>query len=206
MRKVIDTATRTYHWLFAICFLGAYLTAESEKFRLLHATLGYTMAGLLVFRVLWGLFGPRHVRLSAMFRKLGGYKTLVAAYRNGTLMQFANLRQAANVLMTAVIVILLLLVIPLTLSGYTIFNDLTGHWMEEIHESVGEFMLAMVIFHLAMIGIVSVLRRNNLTQSMLTGYTAGDGPDLIKQDHRLISVVMVVSVMSWMIGYMFYLN
>jgi len=206
MRKVIDTATRTYHWLFAISFLGAYLTAESEKFRLLHVTLGYTMAGLLVFRVLWGLFGPRHVRLSAMFRKLGGYKTLVAAYRNGTLMQFANLRQAANVLMTAVIVILLLLVIPLTLSGYTIFNDLAGHWMEEIHESVGEFMLAMVIFHLAMIGIVSVLRRNNLSKSMMTGYTAGDGPDLIKQDHRLISVVMVVSVMSWMIGYMFYLN
>ena len=51
-RKVIDAATRMFHWLFAFCFLGAYVTAESETFRLIHVTLGYTMAGLLVFRIL----------------------------------------------------------------------------------------------------------------------------------------------------------
>ncbi len=37
---------------------------------LLHVTLGYTLAGLLAFRVLYGLFGPRHARLGLMLRKL----------------------------------------------------------------------------------------------------------------------------------------
>lgn len=40
-----------FHWLFALSFVGAYLSAESEHWRLLHVTLGYSFAGLLVFRV-----------------------------------------------------------------------------------------------------------------------------------------------------------
>lgn len=51
-RRVVDAPTRAFHWLFALCFVGAYLTADSESWRLMHVTLGYTLAGLLVFRVL----------------------------------------------------------------------------------------------------------------------------------------------------------
>ena len=62
-RLMIDAPTRMFHWLFALSFLGAYLTADGERWRMLHVTLGYTMAGLLVFRVLYGLFGPRQASL-----------------------------------------------------------------------------------------------------------------------------------------------
>jgi cytochrome b len=70
MRRVVDAPTRVFHALFALTFLGAYLTAEGEAMRLLHVTLGYTLAGLLVFRVVYGLVGPRHARLSLLWRKL----------------------------------------------------------------------------------------------------------------------------------------
>ena len=58
-RRVTDAPTRMFHWLFALSFAGAYATADGEHWRLLHVTLGYTMAGLLAFRVLYGLLGPR---------------------------------------------------------------------------------------------------------------------------------------------------
>ena len=58
-RLVTDAPTRMFHWLFALSFVGAYLTADGERWRLLHVTLGYTMAGLLGFRLLYGIFGPR---------------------------------------------------------------------------------------------------------------------------------------------------
>lgn len=48
-RRVTDAPTRMFHWLFALCFVGAYATADGEHWRLLHVTLGYTMAGLLGF-------------------------------------------------------------------------------------------------------------------------------------------------------------
>ena len=202
MRKVVDAATRTYHWLFAASFVGAYITADSEMFRLLHVTLGYTMIGLLVFRVLWGIVGPRQMRLSAMFRKLQGFKGLVAAYRAGEWLQTPQLKQSVNLLMTMVIVALLFAVIPLTLSGYVVFNELAGEWVEEIHEFFGEFMLYLVVMHLVMIAIVSVIRRSNLAKSMLTGYVAGTGPDLIKQDYKWVAVSMMAGVTVWMLWYM----
>ena len=55
-----------FHWLLALCFVGAYASGDSVHWRALHVTLGYTMAGLLGFRLLYGLFGPRHARLSLL--------------------------------------------------------------------------------------------------------------------------------------------
>ena len=71
-RLVTDAPTRMFHWLFALSFVGAYLTADGEHWRLLHVTLGYTMAGLLLFRLLYGVFGPRQASLGLMWRKLAG--------------------------------------------------------------------------------------------------------------------------------------
>ncbi|HET7525957.1 MAG TPA: cytochrome b/b6 domain-containing protein, partial [Burkholderiaceae bacterium] len=65
---VWDAPVRVFHWLMVLSFAGAYLTAESERWRLLHVTLGYTMAGLLAFRIVWGLIGTRHARFASFVR------------------------------------------------------------------------------------------------------------------------------------------
>jgi cytochrome b len=65
---VWDAPVRVFHWLMVLSFAGAYLTAESERWRLVHVSLGYTMAGLLVFRILWGLLGTPYARFSSFVR------------------------------------------------------------------------------------------------------------------------------------------
>ena len=65
---VWDAPVRVFHWLMVACFATAYLTAETERWRLLHVTAGYTMAGLVAFRLLWGLFGTRHARFASFVR------------------------------------------------------------------------------------------------------------------------------------------
>ena len=67
IRKVLvwDAPVRVFHWLMVLSFAGAYLTAENERWRLVHVTLGYTMAGLVAFRIVWGLVGTRHARFSS---------------------------------------------------------------------------------------------------------------------------------------------
>ncbi len=69
-RKILvwDAPVRVFHWLMVFSFAGAYLTAESERWRMLHVTLGYTMAGLVVFRIVWGLVGTRYARFSDFVR------------------------------------------------------------------------------------------------------------------------------------------
>ena len=68
---VWDAPVRLFHWLTVLSFAGAWLTAESERWRLLHVTLGYTLAGLVVFRLLWGLVGTRHARFATQVHGKG---------------------------------------------------------------------------------------------------------------------------------------
>ena len=210
-RKVIDTPTRVFHWLFAFCFLGAYITAESESFRKIHATLGYTMAGLLVFRIIWGLVGPKHVRLSMMYRKLAGISDWLKSFQKFRTLSFKDLsaftiinwKQGQNLLMAIAVLALLVMVIPVTLTGYATYNDWGWRWVQKIHESMGEFYLFIVLVHLALIALLSVLRLKNIAQPMITGKTAGPGPDLIKQEHRFIAGLLFSSVLLWWLSQCF---
>ncbi|MGM9424891.1 cytochrome b/b6 domain-containing protein [Hydrogenophaga sp. MI9] len=200
-RRTIDAPMRMFHWLFALSFLGAYLTADGERWRMLHVTLGYTMAGLLGFRILYGLFGPKQASLSALWRKLSGAPAWLASLRSGESRSAGFLRQGQNLLMALAVVALLVIVLPLTLSGYATYNDwgdvLGGEWLEELHELFGNLMLALVLGHLGLIAALSVLRRQNQAAPMLTGRVAGPGPDLVKQNRGWLAGLVLLAVLAF---------
>jgi cytochrome b len=193
-RRVTDAATRTFHWLFALSFAGAWLTAESERWRLVHVTLGYTLAGLLAFRLVWGLVGPRPARLSTLWRKLAALPGWLEGWRTGQ----PNGRQAQNLLMAGTIALLLLAVVPLTLSGYATYEEWggerVGEWLEELHELFANGMLALVGLHLALIAALSGLRGSNLARPMLTGRVTGPGPDLIARPMAVVAALVALGV------------
>jgi len=66
---VWDIPTRVFHWLLVLSFAGAYLTAESERYRDIHVVLGYTLLGLIAFRLLWGFFGTRYAQFRSFLFK-----------------------------------------------------------------------------------------------------------------------------------------
>lgn len=207
-RRVIDAPTRVFHWLFALCFVGAYLTADGERWRLLHVVLGYTLAGLLAFRVLYGLLGPRQARLSTLWNKLGNapfwLRSIKAAWFERPVdgrPKAVNWRQGQNLAMAAAVVTMLLLVLPLTFSGYAVFHEWGGDWLvellEEVHEAVGELFLWVVLLHLGLILLMSLLRRKNQALPMLTGRVEGAGPDLARRNHRWLALLLLVGVLSY---------
>lgn len=200
-RRVTDAPTRMFHWLFALSFLGAYLTADGESWRLLHVTLGYTLAGLLVFRVLYGLLGPRQAGLGLMWRKLAGAPAWLRSLTSGPSPTGINWRQGQNLLMALAIVALLVMVVPLTLSGYATYNDwgdfLGGDWLEEVHEFFGEAFLFVVLAHLALIAGLSLLRRKNQALPMLTGRIDGKGPDLVQKNRVWLAALLLLAVLAF---------
>jgi cytochrome b len=190
-----------FHGLFALCFVGAYLSADGERWRMLHVTLGYTLAGLLGLRVFYGLFGPKHARLSLMWRKLGSAPAWLRSLPEARSISGINWRQGQNLLMALGVIALLLLVLPLTLSGYATYNDwgdfLGGDWLEDLHEFFGEAMLAVVLAHVALIAALSLLRRKNQAQPMLTGRVEGAVLDLAKKNHAWLAAVLLLSVFAF---------
>lgn len=197
LRRVVDAPTRMFHWLFALSFLGAYVTADGESFRLLHVTLGYTMAGLLVFRVLYGLFGPKQAGLGALWRKLSSAPMWFRSLTRMRSLGDVNWRQGQNLLMALAVLALLVLVIPITLTGYGTYNDWGGEWLEDLHEVVGETLLWVVLAHLALVLGLSVLRGKNQVTPMLTGQVEGPGPHLVQKNRGWLAGLLLVAVLAY---------
>lgn len=203
-RRMVDAPTRVFHWLFALNFLGAYLTADGESWRMLHVILGYTLAGLLAFRMLYGVWGPPQARLSLLWRKLtSGPQWLKSLASNAAAGPHAsiNWRQGQNLLMALAVVALRVLTVPLTLSGYATFNDwgdfLGGDGVEDVHEVMGDAFLIVVLTHLALIAGLSLMRKKNVAQALLTGRMEGPGPDLASRNHRLLALLLLVAVLAY---------
>lgn len=200
-RRVVDAPMRMFHALFAASFLGAYLTAESEHWRLLHVSLGYTFAGLLGFRVLYGVFGPAQVRLGALWRRVVGLPAWLRTLRGAPSLAAVNWRQGQNLAMGLAIVSMLALVLPLVLSGYGSYNEwgdaLGGDLWEEAHEFFGNAFLAVVLAHLGLIAGLSVLRRQNLALPMLTGRVRGAGPNLVRHNRAWLAGLLLLAVLGF---------
>ena len=79
---------------------------------------------------------------------------------------FEPTRRAAAL---AGIVLLLGLALAAAASGWSVYNDLGGDWLEEAHEFLAGAMLAIVGVHLAGVALSSWLHRENLVGAMLTG-------------------------------------
>lgn len=202
-RRVNDLATRTFHWLFAFSFLGAYVTADFERLRGVHVALGYTMLGLLGFRIVWGLVGPKHVRLKLLFGKLSGLRGWFRDAKLASSIQTIPWKQGQNLLMAIVVACLLMLVLPLVGSGYLVNNDMGGKFIENAHEFFGELYLWIVVGHLALIALISLLRLRNMASPMLTGKVPGPGPDLVKADQRLWAAMLVLGCIAWWVWSLF---
>jgi cytochrome b len=196
-RKILvwDAPVRVFHWLTVLSFAGAYLTSESEQWRLVHVTLGYTLAGLVVFRIGWGLVGTRHARFSSFVRGPGA----IAAYLKGMVQGRPEHHVGHNPAGALAIVALLGLAGLVTTAGWASFNDFGGEWIKELHEGAANVMLAIVGVHVAGVLVGSWMHRDNLIGSMLTGRKTGRPEDAVRSAWRSVAALMVVAVASFWI-------
>lgn len=166
---VWDAPTRVFHWLLAASFAGAYLTSESERFRDIHVLLGYTLLGLIGFRLLWGFVGTRHAR----FRAFAFGPRQVIGYVRSLLSPAPKHYVGHNPAGSWAIYLILGLGILCGITGYASYAEIGGDWMEELHESIAGGMLAVVVIHVSGVIVSSLLHRENLVRSMINGYKTG---------------------------------
>ncbi len=191
--KVWDAPVRVSHWLLALSFAGAYLTAEGEEWRLVHATLGYTVGGLLVFRVLWGLLGTRYARFASFLR---GH-TAIAAYAKSMLRGKPLHYTGHNPAGAVAIVLMILLGLGQLATGWAIYNDIGGEWLEDLHEIGGNAMLTVVLVHIAGVVVASVLHRSNLARAMVTGNKPGQLQEAIPRTWPLLGALVLAVVLGF---------
>ena len=200
MNKILvwDWPVRIGHWLMAASFCIAWLTAESETFRLVHVVSGATVFAVATFRLVWGLIGTRYARFadfvhgpSAVRRYIGSLLRLQPEHQTGH-----------NPAGGWAIVALLGLGIATSVAGWAIYNDIGGHLLEELHEGLAATMLTVVIIHLAGVFSGSMLHGENLVRAMLTGFKNGLPEQAIVSARPLAALLLLswIGLAGWFIA------
>jgi cytochrome b len=190
--NVWDLPTRAFHWLLVLSFAGAFITAESERVRDVHVALGYAFAGLIAFRLAWGVVGGRHARFASFVR---GPRT-VGRYLRSLFTRSPEHHAGHNPAGGWAILAILALGMVTVVSGYMAYNELGGRGLGELHEVAANALLGLVFLHVAAVVVSSFVHRENLVAAMITGRKNGAPEDGIAGTRWAPAVALAAAVVG----------
>jgi cytochrome b len=190
---VWDAPVRVFHWLLVLSFAAAWLTAEGERWRLVHITAGYTVAGLVAFRIVWGLVGSRHARFGDFVR---GPRAIAAYF--GSLLRGRPQHHAGHNPAGALAIVALLALAALTVAaGWASYMEVGSEWLGEAHEALASIMLAVVVVHVLAVIASSWLHRENLVAAMIHGRKLVAPSEGIRRTWGAVAAVLLVAVLGF---------
>lgn len=193
MKKILvwDIPTRLFHWLFALSFTVAFITAEVDGWIAMHVFSGLLMFMLIAWRVLWGIIGSRYARFSSfLFSPVTAVKYLTDTLRGKTERHIGH-----NPAGSWAIYLLLLLGVGISISGLTLLS--AGEQCEDIHEALSYGALGVVVVHILGVSAASLLHRENLPRAMVTGYKSGENTQSIPSSMPVAALLMLALMVSF---------
>jgi cytochrome b len=205
IRRILvwDVPTRVFHWLQALSFGAAYLTAFSERMRNYHVALGYILLGLLVFRLLWGFIGTRYARFSSFLFNPGE----VVAYLLTMIKRKPEHYLGHNPAGSVSVWLLLALGLFIGVTGVLALQDDASDLVVEMHGVATNVMLGVILLHLIGVVMSSILHRENLVRAMITGFKTVPGQqpsgpeESIQRSYNWLGVLMVAAVVVFWFAY-----
>jgi cytochrome b len=201
--RVWDIPVRIFHWGLAGCFIVGWLTLDN-RYLDIHVFSGYLMAGLVSFRVLWGIIGSPYARFHDFAFTWGAVKEYLKGITLRSPPRFLGHNPAGSWAIYAMLGLGLLIVISglLALGGEERHGPLAG-WINyplgslahATHEVFAWLMMGLVLLHLLGVAIESYLHRENLIAAMLTGHKSASAGSESAPSHWLLGVIMGMAML-----------
>jgi cytochrome b len=194
---VWDPVVRFGHWALVVAFAIAYLSAEEEAGGpdVLHVWGGYAVGVIIILRVLWGFIGSRHARFSDFVGEVVSAPRYLVDLVRGRARRYLGHSPAGGAMIIALLVSLAATVAtgviaygelgkgPLAVNGAGIVKQAFAEEDEvpkagakaeesmigELHDSLANITLALIILHVLGVGLASFVHRENLLAAMITG-------------------------------------
>jgi cytochrome b len=190
--RVWDPLVRVFHWGLVAAFATAWLTADEVQ--PVHEFAGYTVAGLVAFRLIWGFAGSRYARFAQFVKGPSATLAYLASMLRGGERRYLGHNPAG----AAMIMALLLTLSGTAFTGWLMAEpdrvamlpalpqivapawadddgDESGEGREvegplkEVHETLANLMLLLVAAHVGGVVLASIRHRENLARAMITG-------------------------------------
>jgi len=212
-----DWPLRLWHWVFAVAVLGAWITGQWGGFdwRQWHFWFGQAAVGLLIFRLLWGVIGPRHARFTSFLPGPGSLQRYLK-----TLPRRDTPESPGHSPLGAVAVIVILTVLSAqAASGLFITDDILyeGPWYVAVGEDTADLASTIhhrlawpvgviIVIHLAAIVFYRLFKGQRLTRAMVTGrksskrVSSGDAIPSSRTVLALLAIVGVAALTWWLLA------
>jgi cytochrome b len=183
---VWDPLVRIGHWLLlAAVATGLITRGEPES---LHQAAGYVVGGYVVFRLVWGIVGPKRARFETFLRSpLAGLRYL-ADLVTGKAERHVGHSPAGGLMVVALLVALSGVTatglamenhvpVPAVIAGLAPVeageegeaeDEEEGPW-GEIHEAFANLVLGLAVLHVLGVAVASVAHRESLVRAMIDG-------------------------------------
>ena len=170
-----DLPIRLFHWLLAAAIAAAVITANiGGNAMVWHGRIGLFIAGLIVFRLVWGLIGPTYARFSTFLPTPGS----IGAYLRG------QWRGIGHNPLGALSVLGLLLMVAIQVGTGLFANDDiafrgplfdlvgkdTSDLLTRVHRIAINLLMTLIALHLAAIAFYAHVKKDNLVKPMIRGW------------------------------------
>lgn len=198
---VWDLPTRLFHWSLLALILVAWFTGEEEgTAALIHRVAGEAIAGLIIFRVLWGFIGGEHAR----FADFAAGPSAILAHVRDLMSPQPKRHLGHNPLGGAAVFMLLAVVAGIVVTGLFSEHDgvggpFAGLWGLELsdwHEPLFRVLQVLVVVHVLGVVVESWKAKDALLPAMFTGRKRrrDDEPGADARRAGLLAVVIAVAV------------
>ncbi len=179
--KIWDLPTRVFHWSLVFAFVASIATAKlGGNWMDWHMRFGYATAGLLVFRLFWGVVGGRwsrfrHWPLSwrALIRYLRGEATLPELAGHTATGSWATLAMLGALLAQVATGLVADDEIATTGPLANWVSAAVSEWATWYHHEVGQpLLIGLVAMHLIAIVFYTAVKKQDLLIAMVRGYKA----------------------------------
>jgi len=206
--RVWDLPVRLVHWVLAALIPFSWWAAKSDHLPW-HRLSGYTILGLLVFRLIWGVAGSSTARFGAFLKG----PRAVAAYLRGEGAPAAGHNPLGGWSVAAMLVVL---ATQVGLGLFSVDEDGleagplakfvsfdTGRAIAHIHHLVFWALAGLVALHLGAIGVYAI-RGRNLLKPMITGDAelapGAEAPGLAAP-WRLAAACAAAAALAWFVAH-----
>jgi cytochrome b len=209
-QPVWDLPTRLFHWLLVVLIGFSWWSAENDQLDL-HIWSGLAVLALLIFRLLWGIFGSSTARFANFVR---GPRAVLAYLKN-----MKAWRPIGHSPLGALSVLALLAVIAVQVGlglfavdhdgfyegplAYLVSHDL-AEVLTELHEELFNILLVFIGLHIAAILLYRFVLGKKLVGPMVTGKgEVGPGIEPMRAGRwwvALLCLATAIAVTRWIIA------
>ncbi len=212
--RVWNLPLRIFHWILVACYVTAWSTRDS-RYLDIHIFAGYMMIGMILFRVFWGMAGGPYAR----FQDFSFSWRQVVDYLRGILKCDPERFVGHNPAGSWVIYLLLGMSGALAVTGLLTFGGEEQHGplagimtfaqgdrAHQLHELLAWTTLAIIGIHLCGVLVESLMQRENLVKSMISGFKPATADAVSVGSRRKTAVVMLLAISLfggyWFQGYL----